>query len=239
MQLLEKILDDFKAVCNTMDSVHKDTAQHVEDICWMKLEVSQMRGKAAPEFHEAVSLWDMIQKDQDMINRLIKVVKELKSYNDSLGQIGVVRERLRAMDLRISELQMRPLTQVLEDQLVRMEDRMQDQHKEIAILQGQIYCCGQQGDPLVKLLISERLTKALVPLASPPVASLSSEKEERSELDYADDPPIPRVEGTVQGTGCRVSERLSEANSPVTGDKDPYTQWAHCEHIVSTDNMWP
>ena len=24
-----------------------------------------------------------------------------------------------------------------------------------------------------------------------------------------------------------------------TGDKDPYTQWAHCEHIVSTDNMWP
>ena len=24
-----------------------------------------------------------------------------------------------------------------------------------------------------------------------------------------------------------------------TGDKDPYTQQAHCEHIVSTENMWP
>ena len=60
----------------------------------MKLEVSQMQGKAALESHEAVSLWDMIQKDRDMINRLIEVVKELKSYNDSLGQIKVVRERL-------------------------------------------------------------------------------------------------------------------------------------------------
>ena len=60
----------------------------------MKLEVSQMRGKAALESHEAVSLRDMIQKDQDVINQLIKVVKELKGYNDSLGQIEVVRERL-------------------------------------------------------------------------------------------------------------------------------------------------
>ena len=94
MKLLEKILDDFKAVCNTMDSVRKDTSQHVKDICQMKLEVSQMQGKAALESHEAVSLWDMIQKDQDMINQLIEVVKELKSYNDSLGQIEVVRERL-------------------------------------------------------------------------------------------------------------------------------------------------
>ena len=50
---------------------------------------------------------------------------------------------------------------------------------------------------------------------SPPIASSLSEEEERSELDYADDPPIPRVEGTVQGTRCRVSERLSKANSPV------------------------
>ena len=58
----------------------------------------------------------------------------------------------------------------------------------------------------MKLLISKRLTKALVPLASPPVASLSSEEEERSELDYADDPPVPRFEGIAQGTGCRVSE---------------------------------
>ena len=32
-RLLEKILDDFKVVCDTMDSVRKDTAQHVEDIC--------------------------------------------------------------------------------------------------------------------------------------------------------------------------------------------------------------
>ena len=145
MRLLEKILDDFKAVCDTMDSVCKDTAQHVEDICRMKLEVSQMRGKAALESHEAVSLWDMIQKDWDVINRLIEVIKELKSYNDSLGQIEVVRERLRGMDLRISELQMRPSTQVLEDQLARWEDRMQDQHEEIVILRGQICRCGQQG----------------------------------------------------------------------------------------------
>ena len=50
---------------------------------------------------------------------------------------------------------------------------------------------------------------------SPPVTSSSSEEEERSELDYADDPPVPHVEGTVQGTGCRVSKRLSEAKSPV------------------------
>ena len=98
-----------------MDSVRKDTAQYVEDICWMKLEVLQMQGKAALKSHEAVSLWDMIQKDWDTINWLIEVVKELKSYNDSLGQIEVVRERLWAMDLCISELQMRPSTQVLED----------------------------------------------------------------------------------------------------------------------------
>ena len=77
-----------------MDSIHKDTAQHIEDICQMKLEVLQMRGKAALKSHEAVSLRDMIQKERDMINRLIEVVKELKSYNDSLGQIKVVRERL-------------------------------------------------------------------------------------------------------------------------------------------------
>ena len=128
-----------------MDSVCKDTAQHVEDICHMKLEVSQMRGKAALESHEAVSLWDMIQKDRDAINRLIKVVKKLQSYNNSLGQIEVVRERLRGMDLHISELQMRPLIQALEDRLARLEDRMQDQHEEIAILQGQICHCGQQG----------------------------------------------------------------------------------------------
>ena len=125
-----------------MDSVRKDTAQHIEDICQMKLEVLQMRGKAALESHEAMSLRDMIQKDRDMINRLIEVVKTLQSYNDSLGQIEVVRERLRGMDLHISELQMRPSTHALEDRLARLEDRMQDQHEEIAILQGQICRCG-------------------------------------------------------------------------------------------------
>ena len=41
-RLLKKILDDFMVVCDMMDSVHKDTSQHVEDICWMKLEVLQM-----------------------------------------------------------------------------------------------------------------------------------------------------------------------------------------------------
>ena len=50
---------------------------------------------------------------------------------------------------------------------------------------------------------------------SPPVAGSSSEEEERSELDYADDLPVPCVEGNVQGTECMVSERLSKANSPV------------------------
>ena len=86
----------------------------------------------------------MIQKDWDVINQLIKIIKKLQSYNDSLGQIEVVRERLRGMDLRISKLQMRLSTQALEDRLARLEDRMQDQHEEIAILRGQICRCGQQ-----------------------------------------------------------------------------------------------
>ena len=58
----------------------------------------------------------------------------MKNYTNALGQIEVVRERLRVMDFQISELQMRPSTQVLEDQLARLEDRLEDQHKEIAIL---------------------------------------------------------------------------------------------------------
>ena len=41
-KLLEKILDDFKKVCNLMDNICKDMAQHIEDICQMKLEVLQM-----------------------------------------------------------------------------------------------------------------------------------------------------------------------------------------------------
>ena len=195
-----------------MDGIRKDTSQHVEDICRMKLEVSQMRGKAALESHEAMSLRDMIQKDRDAINRLIDVVKEVKNYTNALGQIEVLRERLRSMDSCISELQMRPSTQVLEDQLARLEDRMQDQHEEIAILRGQICRCTQQGNSLVKLLISGRLTKALVPLASLLADNSSSEEEERSELNYADDPPVPHVEGTAQGTGCKVSMQLSVTN---------------------------
>ena len=46
--------------------------------------------------------------------------------------------------------------QVLEDQLVRLQDRLQDQHEEIAILRGQICHCGQQGDLLVDFLICWR-----------------------------------------------------------------------------------
>ena len=144
-KLLEKICNDFKKVCNSMDDIRKDMSQHVKDICQMKLEVSQMRGKAALKSHEAMSLQDMIQKGRDAINQLIEVIKELKSYTDALGQIEVVRERLRAMDFRINKLQMRPSTQVLEDRLVRLEDRLEDQHEEIAILWGQICCCGQKG----------------------------------------------------------------------------------------------
>ena len=41
-KLLEKICDDFKKVCDLMDDVHRDMSQHVEDICWMKLEVLQV-----------------------------------------------------------------------------------------------------------------------------------------------------------------------------------------------------
>ena len=32
MQLLEKICDNFKKVCNSMNNIHKDTVQHIEDI---------------------------------------------------------------------------------------------------------------------------------------------------------------------------------------------------------------
>ena len=62
-KLLEKICDNFKKMCEMMDGVCKDTLQHVEDICWMKLEVLQMWGGAAIESHEATALRDMIQKD--------------------------------------------------------------------------------------------------------------------------------------------------------------------------------
>ena len=41
-RLLEKICEDFKDMCDSMDLIRKDTSQHVEDVCRMKLEVSQM-----------------------------------------------------------------------------------------------------------------------------------------------------------------------------------------------------
>ena len=123
------------------------------------------------------------------------------------------------MDFHISQLQMRPLMQVLEDRLARLEDRLEDQHEEIAILRGQMCHCGQQGDPLVKLLISEGLTKTLAPPVSLPIASSSSEEEERSKLDYANDPPVPHVEGTAQGDRSVEPVQLSKAN-PLVVDWD-------------------
>ena len=117
-----------------MGKVSKDTVQHVKDVCWMKVEVLQMRGKAALESHEAVSLWNMIQRDHNAINQLINVVWEVKNYIDQLGQTKVLRERLCLMDLWINKLQMRPSMHILEDHLTRLEDRLQDQQEEIAIL---------------------------------------------------------------------------------------------------------
>ena len=98
--------------------------------------------------------------------------------------------------------------------MLRLEDRLQDQHEEIAILQGQICCCGQQGDFLVNSLICEELAKVLAPPVSPPITSSSLEEEERLELDYVNDPPIPCVEGAAQGTGGK-SKQLGKANSLV------------------------
>ena len=45
-----------------------------------------------------------------------------------------LRERLHSMDLWINKIQMRPSMHVLEDHLARLEDRLNNQHKEIAIL---------------------------------------------------------------------------------------------------------
>ena len=53
-----------------MDNIRKDTAQHIEDICQMKLEVSQMQGKAALESHEAVSLQCQCAIFQTILNLL-------------------------------------------------------------------------------------------------------------------------------------------------------------------------
>ena len=54
---------------------------------------------------------------------------------------------------------------------------------------------------------------------SPPVTDSSSEEEERSELDYADDPPIPRVNEATQGNKGVESSQLSKAN-PLVIDWD-------------------
>ena len=139
----------------------------------------------------------MIQKDCDAINCILPILYKLKDYTNQLGQIEVLKERLCLMDPWIGELQMRLLIHVLENWLVRLEDRLQDQHKEITILQDQICCCGQQGDFLVNSLICLVFIEILVPPVSLPITS--SEEEEELELDYTDDPPLPYVEGTAQG----------------------------------------
>ena len=54
---------------------------------------------------------------------------------------------------------------------------------------------------------------------SPPITSLSSEEEERSELDYADDPPIPHAKGTAQGNKGVESSQMSKAD-PLVIDWD-------------------
>ena len=35
-RLLEKICKDFKKVCQSMDDIHKETLQHIEDVSQMK-----------------------------------------------------------------------------------------------------------------------------------------------------------------------------------------------------------
>ena len=49
------------------------------------------------------------------------------------------------------------------------------------------------------LRLTRTQPESLAPLESPPVASV--EEEEQSELDDADDQPVPHVEGTTQGEG--------------------------------------
>ena len=117
-----------------MDKIHCNCVQHVKDTCQMKVEVVQMWGKAMLELHEAVSLWDLINVDRTTINQPIGVTTELKSYIDQLGEIEVLRERLCLMDIQINMLQMRPLTHILEDRLAALEDKMNEQHQETAIL---------------------------------------------------------------------------------------------------------
>ena len=44
---------------------------------------------------------------------------------------------------------------------MRLQDRLQDQHEEIAILCGQICCCGQEGYCLALSLVCKKLIKCL------------------------------------------------------------------------------
>ena len=48
-----------------------------------------------------------------------------------------------------------------------------------------------------------------------PIAGLSSEEEERSELDHINDPPIPHTKGAAQGNKGVELLQLSKANSLV------------------------
>ena len=54
---------------------------------------------------------------------------------------------------------------------------------------------------------------------SPPIIGSSLEEEERSELDYPDDPPIPHAEGAAQGNKGVKSLQLSKAD-PLVIDWD-------------------
>ena len=51
--------------------------------------------------------------------------------------------------------------------------------------------------PRGKTVAGTTLPESVVPPELPPIASV--EEEESSELDYADDPPVPHVKGTTQG----------------------------------------
>ena len=167
-RLLKKVLEDFQKVVATMDKIHKDCAQHIKDTYQMKVEVAQMWGKAVLESHKATSLWDMINVDRQAINQLISVTTGLKSYVNQLGEVEMLRERLCLMDLWIARLQMRLSTDILEDQLARLEDWLQDQHEEITILRGQICCCGQEGTAWCFLqLVRSRPTVLAPPVTRP------------------------------------------------------------------------
>ena len=67
-RLLEKVCKDFKKVHQVMEDTCEQMSQHIEDICWMKVEVSYMKGEASVELHGVITLQDMIQKDCDAIN---------------------------------------------------------------------------------------------------------------------------------------------------------------------------